>query len=597
MFDDVADEPSPPYIPKRQCALKSNWLKSFANAIDWAITYGQKYLPTTRRRSTSGYPLGYRRKRRLKSIVFRSSWCATAPTDKSVQTPATATTKYLMDSNAVELTIDNCCSTSITNSMKDFVSPPKAIKRRVRGLSGAPLQATHVGTVLWRIEDDTGQVHNICLRGTYLVRKAPTRLLAPQHWAQTARNHSPIQEGTGCLTTSKEIILFWKQRQHRKTIKLSATTNVEVTTTAPRIKAYQAYCCQVQQQVSPVPLCFSTVVSHHEHDFDGEVDLYDQSFTSNPVESPPLHPQPAPQDTLQTEEVKPSSPRQVEFQQEAPTAHVIPPEEEPTTMSSKDQHLRWHYRLGHLPFSRLIQMAKAGTLPNGLAKCPKPFCSACQYGKLTKRPWQHKGGPEKSPTRPVTAPGQVVSVDQLESTTVGFIAQLKGSLTLQRYRYATVFVDQFSRYSFIYLQKRITSEETVQAERAFERHAGLFNVLVQHYHCDNGRFADNGFIADCKLQGQRITYGGVNAHFQNCGEDHSRPPGTSLNDASLRPGKVAQDAPDQPLALRATNSKRSSQCNPYDYWPTISYRKVLGCPRTTKAPQLPHFWMSNLRTY
>ncbi|KAL7556287.1 hypothetical protein ACA910_016198 [Epithemia clementina (nom. ined.)] len=241
MFDDAEDKPSPPYVPKRQRAPKSNWLKSFANAINWAITYGQKYLPTTRRRSTSGYPLGYLRKRRLKSIVFRSTWCATAPTDKPAQTPATATTKCSMDSDAVELTIDNCCSTSITNSMKDFVSPPKAIKGRVWGLSGAPLQATHVGTVLWRIVDDTGQVHNIHLRETYLVPKAPTRLLAPQHWAQTARDHSPIQEGTGCLTTSKEIILFWKQRQHCKTIKLSATTNVGVTTTAPGIKAYQAY--------------------------------------------------------------------------------------------------------------------------------------------------------------------------------------------------------------------------------------------------------------------------------------------------------------------------------------------------------------------
>ncbi|KAL7561622.1 hypothetical protein ACA910_001490 [Epithemia clementina (nom. ined.)] len=515
MFDDVEDESPPPYIPKQQRAPKSNWLKSFANAVEGAITYGQKYLPTTRRRSKSGYPLGYRRKRRLKSIVFRSSWCATAPTDKSDQTPTNATTKCSMDSDSVELTIDNCCSTSITNSIKDFVSPPKAIKGRVRGLSGAPVQATHVGTVLWRIEDDTGQVHNILLRGTYLVPKAPTRLLAPQHWAQTTRDHAPIQEGTGCLTTSKEIILFWKQRQHRKTIPLSATTNVGVTTTAPGIKKYHAYCAQVEGQTPPVPVCFSTIVSDEEDDFDGDVEMDDQSFTNDPVEPPPLHPHPAPNDTLQTEEINTASPRQVMFQQEATAAHVIPPEEEPTTMSSKDQLLRWHYRLGHLPFSRLQHMAKLGTLPSSLAKCPKPFCSACQYGKLTKKPWQYKGGPEKSPSRPVNTPDQVVSVDQLESTTVGFIAQLKGRLTLQRYKYATVFVDQFSRYSFIYLQKRITSEETVQAKRAFERHAGLFNVRVQHYHCDNGRFADNGFIADCKMQGQRITYCGVNAHFQN----------------------------------------------------------------------------------
>ncbi|KAL7564555.1 hypothetical protein ACA910_013956 [Epithemia clementina (nom. ined.)] len=160
-------------------------------------------------------------------------------------------------------------------------------------------------------------------------------------------------------------------------------------------------------------------------------------------------------------------------------------------------------------------MAKSGVLPSGLATCPKPFCSPCQYGKLTRKPWQTKGGPEKSVTKPITAPGQVVPVDQLESTTAGFIAQLKGKLAVQRYKYATVFVDQFSCYSFVYLQKEITSEETVQAKRAFKRHAGLFGVKILHYHCNNGRFADNGFITDCKLQGQRITYCGVTAHFQN----------------------------------------------------------------------------------
>ena len=35
----------------------------------------------------------------------------------------------------------------------------------------------------------------------------------------------------------------------------------------------------------------------------------------------------------------------------------------------------------------------------------------------------------------------------------GFIAQLKGNLTKRRYKYATVFVDQYSDLSYVYLQK------------------------------------------------------------------------------------------------------------------------------------------------
>ena len=140
--------------------------------------------------------------------------------------------------------------------------------------------------------------------------------------------------------------------------------------------------------------------------------------------------------------------------------------------------------------------------------------AACQYGKMTKRPWRVKGD-DKRVTKTATRPGQIVSVDQLESNTPGLIAQLKGKLTQQRYKYATVFVDQFSGYTFVYMQKRLTSEETVMAKHAFERSADQRGVKIIHYHADNGRFEDNAFIADCKAQRQGLTYCGVNAHFQN----------------------------------------------------------------------------------
>ena len=145
-----------------------------------------------------------------------------------------------------------------------------------------------------------------------------------------------------------------------------------------------------------------------------------------------------------------------------PITHVIPEDEEPTSMDPHDELLRWHFHLGHLSFDRIRQLARSGQLPKHLLTCKKRFCTACQYGKLTKRPWRVKGD-DKRTTKVATKSGQVVSVDQLESNTPGFIAQLKGKLTQQRYNYATIFVEQFSGYTFVYLQRRITSEETVQA--------------------------------------------------------------------------------------------------------------------------------------
>ena len=51
---------------------------------------------------------------------------------------------------------------------------------------------------------------------------------------------------------------------------------------------------------------------------------------------------------------------------------------------------------------------------------------------------------------------------------VGFITQLKGNLTKKRYKYATVFVDHYSKLSYVFLQSTITSEKTLRAKRAFE---------------------------------------------------------------------------------------------------------------------------------
>ena len=159
-------------------------------------------------------------------------------------------------------------------------------------------------------------------------------------------------------------------------------------------------------------------------------------------------------------------------------------------------------------------MAKQGLLPKKILKANVPICRACQFGKVHRRPWRTKGQPSTS-SRVAMQPGQIVSVDQLESPTPGFIAQLKGTLTKQRYKYATVFVDQYSRLSYVHLQRTSTSNETVQAKITFNRYTQERGMEIRHYHVDNGRFADKGFIKSCKLNNQRLTYCGVNTHFQN----------------------------------------------------------------------------------
>ncbi len=115
----------------------------------------------------------------------------------------------------------------------------------------------------------------------------------------------------------------------------------------------------------------------------------------------------------------------------------------------------------------------------------------------------------------MTKPDQCVSVDQLSSPTPGLIAQVKGNLTRDRYRVATVFVDHFSDLTYVHMSQSDTSEETVEAKEAFERFASTHGVTIEHYHADNGRFADNLFREAVQQSGQSITYCGVGAHHQN----------------------------------------------------------------------------------
>ena len=81
--------------------------------------------------------------------------------------------------------------------------------------------------------------------------------------------------------------------------------------------------------------------------------------------------------------------------------------------------LKMHYKLGHLPFSKIQIMAANGNLDRKMADCHVPKCAACSFGKATKRPWQTKVPISSLGSQLIMAPGLCVSVDQLESPIPG----------------------------------------------------------------------------------------------------------------------------------------------------------------------------------
>jgi hypothetical protein len=275
---------------------------------------------------------------------------------------------------------------------------------------------------------------------------------------------------------------------------------------------------------------------------------------------------------------------------------IDPIEEVPTPRIKDDAHIlmNWHIRLGHLPFSRLKQMALKGILPKRLAHLDSPVCLACQFGKATKRAWRSKTTPSTVQVTKVSRPGDCISVDQLQSSTPGFVAQMKGALTKARYTGATIFVDHFSRLCYLYPQKSLSAEETLQAKQAFEAFAKSHGVTIKHYHADNGRFAENVWKQDVTSKGQTLSFCGAHAHFQNGIaekfirdiQDQAR---TMLLHAKHRwPQAVTHHL--WPYALRMANNVRNSTPRSYDQpsplemfssteiQPNLQHHHAFGCP-------------------
>jgi hypothetical protein len=356
------------------------------------------------------------------------------------------------------------------------------------------------------IEDDNGVPHEIIAPDSFYVPHCPSRLLSPQHWAQKAKDNYPKRHGTWCATYDDEIVLEWNQRQYRRTITLDQKgSNTAWIHTAPGYSRYHVFSAEAHENIDDFDesLAYqSTMVTDDELESesdDEDIDDNDDSVSNDDT---------ARRDPLTTD-------FRMDGPKDAPSPTIIIDEEDTMPQEASALFLRWHHRLGHVSPKKIRLLANLGLLPKLLATCRFPLCTSCLFGKATRRPWRGKTDTKQAPSKVITEPGQCVSVDQLESTTPGLIAQLKGIPTTKRYKAATVFVDHYSRLSYVHLQKTTSASETIEAKESFERFARAHGVTVTHYHADNGRFADNKFREAVAMKHQTLSFCGVNAHFQN----------------------------------------------------------------------------------
>ena len=368
-----------PYMPKKQRPPKSLWMKSLIKAMNWCTSAMTKIINNLRvrcrYRPQHHHTCGHcHQQKKPRHAPFTTTTCMTS-TWPSGWTTIQAPNKQF-DSDSQTLMLNNGASACITNCMDDFIESPKQVDRKVKGIN-SHANATHRGTLKWHVDDDSGLVHIMVIRGVYLIPDAAIRILSRQHLAQQADDHYPRDEGTSALTTSKNITLFWSQRRFTKTVPLDLRTNVGLTTTASGARSYCAFCATIEAAGTTHPNIFTMLVIPDEED-------------ANSFQPRDLVEQPAPeeddQETMpeQSDEFTGTGPITA-LMDLSPISHVIPEDPEPTSLDPHDKLLRWHYCLGHLSFDRIMQLAQKGQLPKRLLASKKPFCATCQYGKMTRR--------------------------------------------------------------------------------------------------------------------------------------------------------------------------------------------------------------------
>ena len=146
--------------------------------------------------------------------------------------------------------------------------------------------------------------------------------------------------------------------------------------------------------------------------------------------------------------------------------HVFEPESNHTEMfrvakpkSNKRQKLSndnemylWHLRLEHFSLDRINRLTKDGPLKD-LSVGSLPVCESCLEGKMTKRPFTTKGLRAEEPL-------ELIHSDVCRS----FATQARGG-----YKYYITFIDNYSRYGYVYLIRR--KSETFEKFKEFRAEA------------------------------------------------------------------------------------------------------------------------------
>ncbi len=252
------------------------------------------------------------------------------------------------------------------------------------------------GTFKFNVANGNGKAHTIKIPNSLYVPNLKRCLLLPLHWAQEAGDTQ-----TWMGNYRNECVLNW--RGGKKTIPFQPTTNVPVFYMASSSLSYHAFATTFEAMeasyfrrekvleypgrrdlMDNIELVPEEFVTEENLNYNKEVSVNEGVSEDNKTMKMSNLPPPS-VDKNPSEAIRHSP----------PTFDPLPPHEESedTQLAATDNHtklMRWHYRLGHLPFVKLKQLALNGEIPKKLAKVKPPKCAGCLFGTMTKIPWRDK---------------------------------------------------------------------------------------------------------------------------------------------------------------------------------------------------------------
>lgn len=81
--------------------------------------------------------------------------------------------------------------------------------------------------------------------------------------------------------------------------------------------------------------------------------------------------------------------------------------------------------------------------------------------------------------------GDKVSINQIESSTPGYVDHFKGKPASAKYHAALVYVDHVSRYTFIKCRYSTGAQEALEGKCIFEWTSTMHGVKIKTYQADN----------------------------------------------------------------------------------------------------------------